>query len=138
MIQLLQTFSLLSPKWVYQVVLVVRKLSANAGDLRDKSSIPGSGRSPGGGHGNPLQYSWASLVTQLVKNLPAIQETWVQTLDQEDPLKKKKRKIPWRSKWLPTPVFLPGESPWTEEPGRLQSKGSQRVRYDEATYHLIS
>jgi len=88
MIQLLQTFSLLSPKWVYQVVLVVRKLSANAGDLRDTSSIPGSGRPPGGGHGNPLQYSWASLVTQLVKNLPAIQETWVQTLDQEDPLEK--------------------------------------------------
>ena len=89
MIQLLQTFSLLSPKWVYQVVLVVRKLSANAGDLRDTSSIPGSGRSPGGGHGNPLQYSWASLVTQLVKNLPAIQETWIQTLDQEDPLEKR-------------------------------------------------
>ena len=91
-IQLLQTFSLLSPKWVYQVVLVVRKLSANAGDLRDTSSIPGSGRSPGGGHGNPLQYSWASLVTQLVKNLPAIQETWVQTLHEEDSLKKKKKK----------------------------------------------
>ena len=56
MIQLLQTFSLLSPKWVYQAVLVVRKLPANVGDLRDTSSIPGSGRSPGGGHGNSLQY----------------------------------------------------------------------------------
>ena len=37
-------------------------------------------------------------------------------------------KIPWRRAWQPTPVFLPGESPWTEEPGRLQSIGSQRVR----------
>ena len=36
-------------------------------------------------------------------------------------------KIPGRRKWQPTPVFLPGESPWTEEPGGLQSMGSQRV-----------
>ena len=35
------------------------------------------------------------------------------------------RKIPWRRKWQPSPIFLPGESPWTEEPGRLQFKGSQ-------------
>ena len=40
-----------------QVVLVVKNLPANAGDVRDVSSIPGSGRSPGGGHGHPLQYS---------------------------------------------------------------------------------
>ena len=39
------------------VVLVVKNLPANAGDIRDMGSIPGSGRSPGGGHGNPLQYS---------------------------------------------------------------------------------
>ena len=44
-------------------------------------------------------------------------------------------KIPWRGKWQPTSVFLPGESPWTEEPGGLQSIGSQRVRYDWATEH---
>ena len=37
-------------------------------------------------------------------------------------------KILWRRAWQPTPVFLPGESPWTEEPGGLQSIGSQRVR----------
>ena len=42
-------------------------------------------------------------------------------------------KIPWRRKWQPTPVFLPGESPWTREPGGLQSGGSQRVRHDWAT-----
>ena len=40
-----------------QIVLVVKKLPANAGDIRDVGLIPGSGRSPGGGHGNPLQYS---------------------------------------------------------------------------------
>ena len=38
------------------MVLVVKNLPANAGDIRDMGSIPGSGRSPGGGHGNPLQY----------------------------------------------------------------------------------
>ena len=43
--------------WTSQVVLVVKNSAVNAGDARDKCSIPGSGRSPGGGHGNPLQYS---------------------------------------------------------------------------------
>ena len=42
-------------------------------------------------------------------------------------------KIPWRRAWQPTPVFLPGESPWAEEPGGLQSVGLQRVRQDWAT-----
>ena len=40
-----------------QMALVVKNLTANAGDIRDEGSIPGSGRSPEGGHGNPLQYS---------------------------------------------------------------------------------
>ena len=40
-------------------------------------------------------------------------------------------KIPWRKKWQSTPGFLPGESPWTEEPGRLQSMGSQRVGHNK-------
>ena len=52
--------------------------------------IPRLGRSAGEGIGFPLQYSWASLVAQLVKNLPAIQETWVQSLGWEDPLEKGK------------------------------------------------
>ena len=43
--------------WASQVAIVVKNLSANAGDVRDVGSIPGSGRSPGGGYGNPLQYS---------------------------------------------------------------------------------
>ena len=55
----------------------------NAGD---PSSIPGLGRTPGEGIGYPLQYSWASLVAQMVKNPPAMWETWVQSLGWEDPL----------------------------------------------------
>ena len=43
--------------WASQVVLVVKNPPANAGDIRDPGSVPGLGRSPGGGHGNPLQYS---------------------------------------------------------------------------------
>ena len=46
----------------FQVARVVKNLSANAGDVKDTGSIPGSGRSPGGGHGYPLQYSCQSLV----------------------------------------------------------------------------
>ena len=123
--------------WASQVMLVVKNLPANAGAAGDTGSISGSGRSPGEGNGNPPQYScgdnptdrgdWraavhgvaksqtrlkqfssssssssrASLVAQMVKNLSAMQETpfdpWV-------------GKIPWRRKWQPTPVFLPGKS----------------------------
>ena len=93
----------------------------NAGD---SSLILGLGRSPGKETGYLLQYSWASLVAQMVKNPPAMQETWVQC---------RVGKIPWRRAWQPTPVFLPGESPWSEEPGGLQSMGSQRVGQDGAT-----
>ena len=55
-----------------------------------------------------------SLVAQMVKNLPAVQETWVQSWF---------GMIPWRRKWQPAPVFLLGKSPWTEEPGGLQFMG---------------
>ena len=48
--------------------------------------IPGLGRSPGEGKGYPLQFSWASLVAQLVKNLPAMRETWIRSLGGEDRL----------------------------------------------------
>ena len=54
----------------------------------DPSLIPGSGRSTGEGIGYPLQYTWASLVAQLVKNPPAMRETWFQSLGWEDPLEK--------------------------------------------------
>ena len=52
----------------------------------DPSSIPGSGRCAGEGIGYSRQYSWAFLVAQLVKNLPAVWEIWVRSLGWEDPL----------------------------------------------------
>ena len=86
----------------------------------DPGSIPGSGRSPGEGVGYPLQYSWASLVAQLVNNLPAVWETWVQSLGC--------RKIPWRKERLPTPVF------WLGEFHGVHGLGSQRAGHDWATF----
>ena len=64
---------------------------------------------------------WASLVTQMVKNPPAVRETWVRSLGWE---------VPLEEGMATTPVFLPGESPGTEEPGELQSMGLQRVEHD--------
>ena len=64
---------------------VGKESACNAGDL---SLILGLGRSTGERVGYPLQYSWASLVAQLVKNPPAMQETLVQFLVQKDPLEK--------------------------------------------------
>ena len=78
--------------------------------------IPESGRSPGEGIGYPLQYFWASIVAQLVKNPPAIWETWVLSLDWEDPVEKGKAThssvLAWRIPW------------------DLQSMDPQRVRYN--------
>ena len=72
--------------------------------MGDLGSIPGSARSTGGEIGYPLQYSWASLVAQLVKNLPAMWDTWVQSLGQEDPLEKRKAMhsnvLAWRIPWI--------------------------------------
>ena len=60
---------------------VGKEFACNAGD---PSSIPGLGRSTGEGIGYSLQYSWASIVPQLVKNLPIMQEAWVQSLGRGD------------------------------------------------------
>ena len=77
----------------------------------DPSLVPGLGRYPGEGIGYPTQYSWSSLVAQLVKNLPAMWETWVWSLGWEDPLEK--RKVTHSS-------ILAWRIPWT-----IQSVGSQ-------------
>ena len=66
---------------------LVKNPPASAGD---PGSIPGLGRFSGEGISYPLQYSWASLVAQLVKNPPAMWETWVQSLGWEDPLEEGK------------------------------------------------
>ena len=71
--------------------------------------------------------SWASLVVQTIKNPPAMRETWVPSLGWEDPLEEgmgtHSSILSWRI-------------PWTEEPGRLQSMGSQRVRHNRATKYI--
>ena len=63
----------------------------------------------------------ASLVAQMVKCLPAVWETWVRSLSREDPLEKEMATHSSTLAW---------KIPWTEEPGRLQSMGSQRVGHD--------
>ena len=65
--------------------------------------------------------NWASLVAQGLKRLPLIQETWVRSLDWEDPLEKE---------MTTHSSILAWRIPWTEEPGGLQSMGSQRVGHD--------
>ena len=71
-----------------------------------------------------LKRGLASLVSQRVKHLPAVQETWVRSLGWEDPLEKK---------MATHSSILAWRIPWTEEPGGLQSMGSQRVGDDWAT-----
>ena len=94
-----------------------KKLASSAGkdytcNAGDPGSIPGSGRSPGEGIGYLLQYSWASLVAQLVKSLPAVQGTWVRSSGWEDPLVKGMATHSIIQAWR----IL-----WTKEPGGLQS-----------------
>ena len=69
----------------------------------------------------PQRDERASLVSQLVKNLPAVQETFVQFLSWKDPLEEE---------WQSTLVFLPGESPWTKEPREPQSIMLQRAGHN--------
>ena len=99
---------------------VGKESTCNAGD---PGSIPESGRSTGEGRGYPLQYSWASFMAQLVKNLPAIRRPGFSPLV---------GKSPWRRERLPTPVFWPKEfhglySPW----------GCQESDMTDFHFHLI-
>ena len=111
--------------WASQAVLVIKNLLTNAGDTRDAGSIPGSGRNPGGGNDNLLQYSclensmdrgawWAAVLfmrpsmdfpggssgkesaCQFRRHKRCRFNPWV-------------RKIPWSRKWQPSPVPVPGK-----------------------------
>ena len=73
--------------WGFTSISAGKESTCNAGD---PGSISGSGRSAGEGIGYPLQFSWASLVAQLVKNLPSMLDTWVRSLGWEDPREKGK------------------------------------------------
>ena len=121
--------------------------------------VPGLVRSLGEETGYPLWYSWTCLVAQMVKNPPAMQETWVRSLGWEDPLEEglathSNVGLPWCSDskesacivgdlgsipWPQDPLeegmathssILAWRIPWTEEPGRLQSMRSQRVGHN--------
>ena len=84
--------------WGFPDSSVGKESACNAGD---PGMIPRSGRSTGEGIGYPVHYSWASLVAQLVKIPPAMQETWVRSLGWEDPMEKGKathaRILAWRT-----------------------------------------
>ena len=142
------------------------EVKASASNVGDLGSIPGSGRYPGEGNGNPLHYSCLENPTdgeawdlerrslgqrwQITGTFVLILPTAVllpsvfPTKESACQCRRLKRqgfdpwvkKIPWSRKWQPTLIFLPGKIPWTEEPSRLQSMGSQRVGQDWATEHV--
>ena len=95
---------------------MVKNAPADGGDLRDSGSIPGLGRSPGGGHSNPLQYS-------CLEN-PMDRKAWWSTV--HGVVKS------WTSEkaMAPHSSTLAWKIPWTEGPGGLQSMGSLRVGHD--------
>ena len=115
------------------MVIVVKNPPANAGDVRDSGSIPGLGRSPGGGgHGNPLQCSclgnptdrgaWWPAVHVVTKSQTRLKRLSSSSSSGKEPARQFRRhkrcgfdpwvgNIRWRRRtWQPTPVFLPGES----------------------------
>ena len=92
-----------------------KEFTCNAGD---PGLTTGSGSSPREGLGYPLQYSWAILVDQMIKNPPVMQETLVRSLGWEDPLEEG---------MATHSSILPWKIPLTEKPGRLQSIGSQEL-----------
>ena len=89
--------------WGFPCSSAGKESSCNAGN---PGLIPGLGRSPGEGIRYPLQYSWASMMAQLVKN-PAMRDTWVQSLGWEDPLEKRMAThssiLAWRIPWTVYP-----------------------------------
>ena len=149
--------------WTSQVVWVVKNTPANAEDIRDVGLIPGSGRSPGGEHGNPLQYSclenpmdrgarlgtvqrvsksqtWLSDFTFSVSYWVSQVAQWVKICLQCRWRRRRRfdpwvRKIPWRRAWEPTPVLLPGESHGQRSLVGYSSQGCKESDTTEAAWH---
>ena len=90
-------------------------------NAEDSSLIPGTGRSLGEGIGYSLPFSWASLVAQIIKEPPAMRETWIPSLGWEDSLEEGMATLFCILAW---------KIPWTEGPDVLQSLESQRVRHN--------
>ena len=131
-----------------QVVLVVKNPPTSALDIRDTGSVPGSGRSPGGGHGNPLQYSclenpmargaWRAAVQGVTQSQTRLQRLSTHLAlvvnppagagDSRHRLDPWVGRIPWSRKWQPTPVFLTGRSP-----GQRSLVGDKRVGHNLVT-----
>ena len=100
---------------------MIKNLPANAGDRRDAGLIPGLGITPGGGHGNPLPYSclenpmdrgaWQATVHRVAQSQTRLKRLSTHICQcRRRGLGPWLRNIPWRRKWQPTPVFMPGES----------------------------
>ena len=110
---------------------VGKESACNAGD---PSSIPGSGSSAGEGTGYPLQYSGASLVAQTVKNLLAVQETWVRSLGWEDPLEG-----PLEEGMAAHSSILAWRIPWTGSLAGCSPRGRRKLETTErlSTAHSL-
>ena len=112
-----------------QVALVVKNPPTNAGDIRDTGSVPGSGRSPEEGHGNPLQYSclenstdggaWWAIVHGVAKS-----QTWLSNFTFPFHFHEVEKEIATHSSVLAWRI------PGMEEPGGVPSMGSHRVGHD--------
>ena len=110
------------------IAQLVKNPPCNAGD---PGLLCGLGRSAGEGIGYPLQYSWASLVAHLVKNLPAMRETWVRSLGWEDPLEEGMATHFSIFAWTRMLAWDTLSSiKWTEEPSELEFMASQRVGHN--------
>ena len=136
------------------MALGVKNVLANAADERDAGSIPGSGRSPGGGHGNPLQYSclenpmnrgaWRATVHGVSKSWTQLKQQHIAqfnyfnkpllpiTLNNEHMIR---GSLGWVTEkaMAPHSGTLAWKIPWTEEPGALQSMGSLRIGHNWVT-----
>ena len=136
------------PRRASQVVLMVKNLPANEGDVRDLGSVPELGRSPGEGHGNPLQYSclenptgrraWQAVVHWVLESW-----TWLKQLSTHAKFSQVfMSALTFQRLLTQTLLFfcliscncpLLWDHPWTGEPGGLQSMGLQSVRHNWAT-----
>ena len=124
------TWAMCTVIWTHKAV--GGSLAVEVSSLHEWNYWPGLGAAShrsAPGFGMDLWQTWASLVAETVKNLPAMLETWVQPPGREDPLE---RGMDTHS------TILACRNPWTEDLGGLHTMGSQRVRHDWVTYTFTS